>query len=309
MSLPRHDADVLVETDGLSKRYGSITAVDRVSLAVRRGEVYGFLGPNGAGKTTTLRMLLGLVGPTGGTAMVLGHPPGHPAGLARLGALVEAPGFYPYLSGRDNLRVVAHLAGVDRAGIEPALERVGLGRRAKDRFKTYSQGMKQRLGVAAALIKQPELLLLDEPTNGLDPSGMADMRVLLTELSQSGHTVMLSSHLLGEVEQVCHRVGVIARGKLIAQSTVEELRAGGTSLVVRARPLDRARSVAERLLGAERVSVVDGALHLAAEASQAAQVNRELVGAQVEVSELRPAQRSLEDIFLELTGGEDGDRG
>ncbi len=301
--------EALIETHELSKRYGAITAVDRVSLAVRQGEVYGFLGPNGAGKTTTLRMLLGLVQPSGGQARVLGHPPGDPRGLARLGALVEAPGFYPYLAGRDNLRVVAHLAGVDQARVEPALERVGLGRRAGDKFKTYSQGMKQRLGVAAALVKDPELLVLDEPTNGLDPSGMAEIRALLAGLSDAGHTVMLSSHLLGEVEQACHRIGVIARGKLITQSTVEELRAGRTVLVVSARPLDRAQAVARRLLGPERVSVVDGALHLGADGSQAAHINRELVHAEVEVSELRPARRSLEDIFLELTGAEDADHG
>lgn len=164
--------DLLVETRGLTKRYGGrITAVDSLDLAVRRGEVYGFLGPNGAGKTTTLRMLLGLIRPSSGKARVLGEKPGSPEGLSRVGALVESPAFYPYLSGKDNLRVMARYAGVPWWRVDEALMEVELGGRAKDKFRKYSLGMKQRLGVAAALLKDPELLILDEPTNGLDPRG------------------------------------------------------------------------------------------------------------------------------------------
>ena len=293
--------DTLIETRELTKRYGPrIVAVDRVSLTVRRGEVYGFLGPNGAGKTTTLRILLGLVRPTSGTASVLGRAPGDPEGLARVGALVESPAFYPYLSGWDNLRVIARYAGVPKAKIEAALELVELTDRARDKFATYSMGMKQRLGVAATLLKDPELLILDEPTNGLDPAGMADMRALIRRLSSDERTVLLSSHLLGEVQQVCNRVGVISRGRLIAESTVEELRGRG-ALLVAAQPLGRARERAERLLGPERVEVLDGTLRLDTDPATAGRINRELVSANVEVNELRRIERTLEEVFLEMT--------
>src|SRR5688500_12157338 len=211
------DPDLVIETRALTKRYGdAVVAVDGLDLRVRRGEVYGFLGPNGAGKTTTLRMLLGLVRPTSGQATVLGARPGAPSGLARVGALVEAPAFYPYLSGRDNLQVLAGHAGVPRARIDAVLAEVALAGRGGDRTATYSLGMKQRLGVAAALLKDPELLILDEPTNGLDPAGMAEMRELIRSLGEGGRTVVLSSHLMGEVEQVSDRVGVIRAGTLVA---------------------------------------------------------------------------------------------
>jgi len=293
--------DFLVETKDLTKRYGSrIVAVDGVNLMVRRGEVYGFLGPNGAGKTTTMRMLLGLIRPTSGTASVLGRAPGHPESLARVGALIESPAFYPYLSGWDNLRVIARYAGVPKKGIEAALETVDLAERARDKFSTYSLGMKQRLGVAAALLKDPELLILDEPTNGLDPAGMADMRALIRRLGSGERTVLLSSHQLGEVEQICDRVGVISAGCLIAESTVEELRGKG-ALLVGAKPLDRAREHVEQLLGAEQVEVLDGTLRLDTDLAAAGRINRELVGAGVEVTELRPIERTLEEVFLEMT--------
>jgi ABC-2 type transport system ATP-binding protein len=278
--------------------------VDRLNLTVRRGEVYGFLGPNGAGKTTTMQILLGLVRATSGTATVLGRAPGAPESLARVGAMVEEPAFYPYLSGRDNLRVMARLVGVPEHGVDVVLAEVDLLNRAGDRFKTYSQGMRQRLGVAAALLKDPDLLILDEPTNGLDPAGMADMRALIRRLGSGDRTVMLSSHLLGEVQQVCDRVGVIARGSLIAEDTVNELRGRG-SLLVRAEPLSTARESAERLLGPGRVQEQDGTLRLDSDPADAARINRELVLAGVAVSELRPVERTLEDVFLQLTGEED----
>jgi ABC-2 type transport system ATP-binding protein len=293
--------DTLVKTRDLTKKYGSrIAAVDHLDLTVRRGEVYGFLGPNGAGKTTTMRMLLGLIRPTSGAASVFGRSPGHPESLARIGALVESPAFYPYLSGRDNLRVVARYAAVPKSRIEEVLDLVDLTGRARDKFANYSLGMKQRLGVAAALLKDPELLILDEPTNGLDPAGMADMRDLIRSLGSGERTVLLSSHLLGEAEQICDRVGVIFRGRLIAESTVEELRGKG-ALLVGAKPLDRAREHVEQLIGAERVEVLDGALRLDADLAAAGWINRELVGAGVEVIELRPIERTLEEVFLEMT--------
>ncbi|MBA3423411.1 MAG: ABC transporter ATP-binding protein [Rubrobacteraceae bacterium] len=294
----------LVETHGLTKRYGSrITAVRELDLTVKRGEVYGFLGPNGAGKTTTLRMLLGLIRPTSGEARVLGEKPGSPAGLEKVGALVESPAFYPYLSGRDNLRVMARYSGAPRSRIGEVLDQVELSGRAKDKFKKYSLGMKQRLGVAAALLKDPELLILDEPTNGLDPKGMADMRGLIRRLGRGDRTVLLSSHLLGEVEQICDRIGVISKGSLVAEGSIAELR-GRQGLLVRAEPVEEAARIAERLAGVEEVAVADGALRLRTNPDRAAEINAKLVSAGLRVSELRPAGQSLEEAFLELTGGE-----
>ena len=297
------DASLLVETRGLTKRYGGLTAVDDLDLSVRRGEVYGFLGPNGAGKTTTLKMLLGLVRPTDGSARVLDRVPGSPDGLQKVGALVESPAFYPYLSGRDNLRVMARYSGLPNARVGEVLEAVELAGRAKSKYKKYSLGMKQRLGVAAALLKDPDLLILDEPTNGLDPKGMSDMRALIRRLGTGERTVLLSSHLLGEVEQVCDRVGVIHKGELISEGPVSDLR-GGEALLVRAEPLEEAGRIAERLEGVEGVETVDGTLRLTAEPDRAAEINAKLVSAGLRVSEIRPAERSLEDAFLELTGGE-----
>jgi len=220
----------IVSTQRLTKTFGPRTAVDAVDLTVRRGEVYGFLGPNGAGKTTTLRMLLGLVRPSSGRATVHGLPPGDPVAVARTGSLVEGPGFYPYLSGRENLRVLARYRGLGDREVDRVLERVDLTERAGDRFKTYSLGMKQRLGVAAALLGEPDLLVLDEPTNGLDPAGMADMRALLVDVAAGGQTVLLSSHLLAEVQEICDRVGIISAGRLLVESgqTVES----GQGLIV-----------------------------------------------------------------------------
>jgi ABC-type multidrug transport system ATPase subunit len=292
--------DHVIDTRDLTKRYGADLAVDRLALRISRGEVYGFLGPNGAGKTTTLRMLLGLVRPTSGSATVLGAPPGSPAGLARIGAMVEGPGFYPYLTGRDNLRVVAGHAGVPATRIDAALDEVELGSRAGDRFAAYSQGMKQRLGVAAALLKEPELLILDEPTNGLDPAGMAAMRTLIRRLGQGNRTVLVSSHLMTEIEQICDRVGVIRNGSLVEEGTVDDLR-GRARLQVRAEPLDAARRLLGGLPGVERVAVTDGTLRIATDPDGAAAINRALVEAGVAVSELRVERASLEDVFLELT--------
>jgi ABC-type multidrug transport system ATPase subunit len=293
--------DLVIETRALTKRYGdSIVAVDDLELRVRRGEVYGFLGPNGAGKTTTLRMLLGLVRPTSGQAAVLGVPPGSPHGLARIGAMVEAPAFYPYLSGRDNLRVLAGYAGVGDDRIATVLAEVGLSDRAADRSATYSLGMKQRLGVAAALLKDPELLILDEPTNGLDPAGMADMRELIRSLGEGQRTVVLSSHLMAEVEQVSDRVGVIRDGSLVAEGTVEELR-GRAGLGVRAEPGAEAARLIRALPDVDEVTNVDGLLDVTADSSRAPTINRMLVEAGIAVSELYAHKASLEHVFLELT--------
>jgi ABC-type multidrug transport system ATPase subunit len=293
--------DFVIDTHALTRRYGEvIVAVDSLDLRVRRGEVYGFLGPNGAGKTTTLRMLLGLVRPTSGSATVLGEPPGAPAGLARIGAMVEAPAFYPYLSGRDNLRVLARHAGVPENRVAAVLRQVDLSARASDRTATYSMGMKQRLGVAAALLKDPELLILDEPTNGLDPAGMAEMRDFIRSLALGGRTVLLSSHLMGEIEQMSDRVGVIRDGSLVAEGTVDEVR-GRTGLRVRAEPLPEAVELVGGLPGVGAITTVDGVIDVAADSAEAAAINRALVEAGIAVSELSPRRASLEDVFLELT--------
>jgi ABC-2 type transport system ATP-binding protein len=299
------DDSLVIETRELGKRYdGRIVAVDKLSLRVRRGEVYGFLGPNGAGKTTTLRMLLGLVRPTSGGALVLGAPRGSPESLARVGALIESPTFYPFLSGADNLRVLARYSGAPEARIEAALEEVDLAARAGDRFATYSLGMKQRLGIAGALLKDPELLILDEPTNGMDPAGMAEMRGFIRTLGRGRRTVFLSSHLMTEVEHVADRVGVISRGELVREGTVDELR-GRESLWVLAEPVEQAQRVLGAVRGIERVDRLDGALRIAGDLAAAPTINRVLVEAGVSVAELRPERDSLEKVFLELTQGGD----
>ncbi|MEV4538315.1 ABC transporter ATP-binding protein [Asanoa sp. NPDC049518] len=293
-----------VVCEKLTKRYGEVVAVQDLDLSVRAGEVYGFLGPNGAGKTTTLRMLLGLVRPTSGRVLLHGKPPGD---LSGVGALIEGPAFYPYLSGRDNLRVLARYAGVDDRRIDVVLDLVDLSDRARHKFATYSLGMKQRLGVAAALLKDPQLLILDEPTNGLDPAGMADMRALIRRLGAAGSTVLISSHLLGEVEQICDRVGIVARGALVAENTVAEMRSEA-GLRIAAAPVDDAAAWLRLLLGPSAVSVVDGALDVTVSPSRAAEINESMVKAGIAVSELRTRERDLEQVFLELTGGESNGR-
>lgn len=305
----RQAAVPVVVARGLTKRYRSgVLAVDAVDLQVNRGEVYGFLGPNGAGKTTTMRMLLGLIRPTSGSVTVLGQPPGAPAGLSRIGALVESPGFYPYLSGRDNLRVLARYAGVPDSRVEEVLGVAGLSDRAGDTFSRYSLGMKQRLGVASTLLNDPDLLVLDEPTNGLDPAGMADMRRLIARLGAEGRAVLLSSHQLGEVEQVCDRVGVISGGRVIAESTVAELR-GQAELVVVATPLADAARAAAALLGESAVQRRGDALRCQIDPARVGELNRALVRAGVDVTELRRDERSLEEVFLAMTTQEVPDVG
>lgn len=294
--------DHVIQTRSLTRRYGNIVAVDQLDLTINRGEIYGFLGANGAGKTTTLRMLLGLIRPDSGSIDVLGHPAGSAEGLVRIGSMIETPAFWPHLSGRDNLWILAKYVGIPRERIDACLETVDLLARADDAFHGYSLGMKQRLGVAAALLKDPDLLILDEPTNGLDPSGMASMRELIRELGSGGRTVMLSSHLMQEVEQICDRVGIIGNGRLVAEGTVDELR-GTDHLVISAAPVDAAlRSITSLKLSPRREG---DEIHLGLTPGfDIAALNARLVADGIAVRELRRERASLESIFLRLTSPE-----
>ena len=298
-------SEAVVEIRDLTKKYGQLAAVDGVSLTVHRGEVFGFLGPNGAGKTTTLRMLLGLIRPTSGDVTVLGGRPGDPKSLRRIGSLIEGPGFYPYLTGRTNLQTMARYAGVPASSVGPALAAVGLADRAGTSSASYSLGMKQRLGVAAALLKDPELVILDEPTNGLDPQGMRDMRELIVDLGRQGRTVILSSHLMGEVQQICERVAVIDRGRIVREGTVEQLR-GDTELELVATPSDTALATLRALSFVDEVRVDGGRLLVKVGTRHTAEITRALVHAGVAVTGVRRTERELEDVFFDLTTHEGG---
>ncbi|MFI5780029.1 ABC transporter ATP-binding protein [Nocardia sp. NPDC051570] len=295
--------ETVVVTESLTKRYGTHIAVDSIAMTVHAGEIYGFLGPNGAGKTTTLRMLTGLIRPSGGVATVLGCRPGDPRALRRLGVLIEGPGFYPYLSGRDNLRVLARYRGCGPEEVAEALDRVALTDRAEDRFRAYSLGMKQRLGVAAALLGRPDLLILDEPTNGLDPAGMAEMRELITGLAADGHTVVLSSHLLSEVQEICDRVGVLSRGRLLTEATVSELR-GAATLFLRAEPVELAFPAVRRVVGDRSALLTAAGIRVDAGMATAPKVARAVIEAGAELLELRTDEKSLEEVFFEMTKAE-----
>ncbi len=300
--------ELAVEVRRLVKRFGGrVTAVDELDLSVRPGQTFGLLGPNGAGKTTTIRMLLGLVRPDAGVIRVLGLPPGDPSGLRRVGAMGETA-FYPFLSGRDNLRAAARRCQVPDARVAAVLETAGLTARAGDRVSGYSLGMKQRLAVAAALLKDPELLILDEPSSGLDPVGQLEMHQLIQSLAGQGRTILLSSHDMREVEELCSRVAVIGGGRLLAEGTPGQLR-GQARVWVRAEPAGQAAAVVAELAGLEETERAGDMLSLVMREpgpSQVAAVNRQLVEAGLEVSEVRTERRPLRDVFLDLTGGRSG---
>ncbi len=300
-----------VATEHLSKRFRSgQVAVDDMALEVPTGGVYGFLGPNGSGKTTTIRMLLGLVRPTTGQVTLLGHQMPREAHLAlpRVGALVEGPAFHPYLSGRANL---IRLDAMDQTAnpktrggrLDAALERVGLTAAGGKRFRQYSLGMKQRLGIAAALLQPRDLLVLDEPTNGLDPQGTREVRSLLRDLSADGTTVLVSSHLLAEIEQVCTHIGIMSRGQLVLQSRLDDLRdLGATTVTVTTPDTAGAVAVMRRLGLADAITVGTDHVRAALGAVESEELTRALVHADVRVQGLLVAQPALEDLFVELTG-------
>jgi ABC-type multidrug transport system ATPase subunit len=308
--------DAALRTSGLAKRYGDTDVVSELDLRVERGELYGFLGPNGAGKTTTIRMALGLIHPTRGEVHLLGRSVSgseRADALRRTGAMIEEPSFYRFLSGRRNLEAFARAGreGDDVRGrlarIDETLERVGLADAAHKRVRAYSQGMRQRLGIALALLGNPEMLVLDEPTNGLDPSGMREIRQLLRSLADDGTTVFVSSHLLGEVEAVCDRVGVLSRGRLVAEGPPSALRGGGRTIRIEVDDAERAmRAVAS--LGVQATPAPGGLACTLSDSIEPADVNAALVSAGVRVSALVPERRSLEDVFLELVEDHDDPR-
>ncbi|HEY2939342.1 MAG TPA: ABC transporter ATP-binding protein [Gaiellaceae bacterium] len=296
-----HADPYVVEVDGLTKRFGARVAVDGVALRIPRGSAFGYLGPNGAGKTTLIRMLLGLTPPTAGSMRLLGlpMPERRAAALARVGAIVEEPRFHGYLTGRENLSIVAAAREPEaHRRIDPALARVGLAGRADERVRAYSLGMRQRLGVARCLLADPELLILDEPMNGLDPAGMEDFRQMIRGLVDEGRTVVLSSHLLDEVEKTCDAIAIVDRGRVVVQGPIGELTGSASTVIVATSDDLRAQA----LLAGSDVEPVEGGFRVGIEDEQAiAALNRRLVEAGVDVHRLEPERVSLERRFLEIT--------
>ena len=295
--------DLVIQTDALTKRYGHILAVDQLSLEVPRGRIFGLLGPNGSGKTTTIGMLLGLVRPTSGSFSLLGSQTSHADALHRVGAIVEQPYFYPYLSGRRNL---AYFQGISGRGspkeLDDLLEQVGLADRAGDKFQTYSLGMKQRLGLAYTLLGNPELLILDEPTNGMDPAGMAEVRELIRNLGSADRTVLLSSHLLNEVEQICDSVAILSKGKVIAQGAVGDLLHQQEQIRLRTSNDAEAVEILSALDWVDDVRIEGEALIVTAPHDRTSELTAALGKSGVYVAEITPLQQSLEQYFLEVTG-------
>jgi ABC-2 type transport system ATP-binding protein len=294
-----------VEARGLVKQYGDVMAVDGVDLTVEAGDVYGYLGPNGAGKTTVLRMLLGLIRPTAGEVRLFGRDPliAGAAALDGVAGFVEAPRFYPYLSGRKNLELLAALDGRDAAGrIDEALDIVELTARQRHRVGGYSHGMRQRLGVAAALIRDPKLLLLDEPATGLDPAGMRDMRALVARLSLAGTTVLLSSHLLAEVEELCNRVAIVRTGRIVFEGALDDLkRTAGGEWRLRTTDDERAVAVCRAQRGIEHIRPEPLEIRFEGTEDAAAALSVALVEAGLAIRALAPHTASLEDLFFRLT--------
>lgn len=289
----------------VGKRYGKNSAVDSVNLELQAGEVFALLGPNGSGKSTTLNMVLGLVRPTSGSIEIHGQPlSGRPgAALREVGGLVEGPSFYPYLSGHENLRLVAEVRGINRQAVDRVLDTVGLSDRGGDDFDSYSLGMKQRLGIASTLMHEPRLIILDEPTNGLDPEGTLEIRALIPELARQGQTVLLASHLLHEVEQVSDRVAIMRRGRLIAEGAVSDLLSAADQIRVAVGAADRddAATTLKNIEGVRAVeSRADGSL-LVSGTVDPADLNRALVAAGVYASELARVGQTLESLFLAVT--------
>ena len=296
----------VIETKSLTKRFGDIVAVDDLSLEVPRGHVFGLLGPNGSGKTTTMGMLLGLVRPTAGSFRLFGGSKPHREALSQTGAIVEFPSFYPHLSGRDNLAFFQQISGNgDSVELDTLLEKVGLAGRGKDRFHTYSLGMKQRLGLAFVLLGDPDLLILDEPTNGMDPDGMAEVRELIRSLGDGERTVLLSSHLLHEVEQVCDSVAILSHGRLVVQGTVDELvrSLAGETILIRTTDNTKAIELISKLDWVADVTSKDNSILVSAPAERSAEISEVLSRSAVYIATMTIGQMSLEEYYFKITSG------
>ncbi|HLY30148.1 MAG TPA: ABC transporter ATP-binding protein [Ktedonobacterales bacterium] len=294
-----------LRTHDLTKVYESCVAVDHLNLEVRRGEIFGFLGPNGAGKTTTIRMALGLISPTEGRVEILGKDvwAHRPDVLPRVGALIESPALYPYLSGRGNLHAMAALTNTPEARIATVLEFVGLTDRADDRVRTYSLGMKQRLGIAIALLNDPDLLILDEPANSLDPAGIVEMRAMLRNLAALGKTIFLSSHVLAEVQQLCTRVAIVHHGKMITESTIDALVQGVGDFVVRVEQPEMALlALRQQAWGKTARLDPEGRILTPAPEGNARELAQFLVASGFAPMAMNAYEERLEDVFLRLTG-------
>jgi ABC-type multidrug transport system ATPase subunit len=307
----KRSEEVVLSIKGLSKQYGQRMAVNNFNLDVHKGDIFGFLGPNGAGKTTTIRMVLGLITPTAGSIQLLGQDllQNRKRVLPRVGALIETPALYLYMSGRDNLRAVGEvLGGVSNARIDAILALVGLTSRQKDRVRTYSLGMKQRLGIAISLLQDPDLVILDEPANGLDPAGIVEMRDLMHQLSAEGKTVLISSHQLAEIQQICTRVAIISHGSLIKETTIESITKGEGEFVVQLEKVQDALHLVQQQPWGNQASInADGALVTLAPEGKGRNLNLFLVQAGFVPDTLAYETKDLEKIFLELTHNESGE--
>ena len=296
--------EILLRTRGLGKRFGPIVAVRALDLELHRGEVLGLLGPNGAGKSTTLGMILGLIAPTAGNVEILGRDVtrDRTAATRAVGAIIEAPAFYPYLSGRANLEAIGlALGGVSRKRIDELLGLVGLADRATSRYRTYSLGMKQRLGIASTLLGDPPIVILDEPGNGLDPAGQREIRELIPLLAAQGRAVLLASHLLHEVEQICDRVAIVRRGELVETGSVRTILGRDSVVEITVADPTRAAAVLGSLEFVDRTEAEGDRVVVHGDLGRAAEMNRALADAGLYASAIVPRSSSLEDVFLELT--------
>ncbi|MEY4497473.1 MAG: hypothetical protein RLZZ364_778 [Actinomycetota bacterium] len=295
-----------IEVANLTKRYENMVAVQSATFSVPRGTICGFVGPNGAGKTTTIRMLLGLISPTSGEGTVLGHPISEPEKyLASVGAMIEGPAFYPALSGGENLKVLATMGGIPVDRVDELIDLVGLSGRGGDKYKTYSLGMKQRLGIAAALLPQPELLILDEPTNGLDPEGIQEVRDLLKKLATQGTTVFVSSHLLSEIEIISQHIVMLRKGEVVFAGPIEDLLLNQKPMIIVRTEvesdLEKVAAIARE--AGHHVSIRQGEAHIEGPHEWAPILNKQAFGAGITLAQLTPTLPNLEETFFEMTGG------
>ena len=299
-------SDSAIEVIGLTKRYEKLTAVEAATFTVPRGTICGFVGPNGAGKTTTIRMLLGLISPTSGSGTVLGHSILEPEKyLGSVGAMIEGPAFYPALTGAENLKVLATMGGIQIDRVDELINLVGLSGRGGDKYKTYSLGMKQRLGIAAALLPNPALLILDEPTNGLDPEGIQEVRDLLKKLASEGTTVFVSSHLLSEIEIISQHIVMLRKGEVVFAGAIEELLMNQKPMIIVSteNPDDLQKVVAIAVEEGHKASIRHGQAHIEGPHEWAPVLNKKAFAAGITLSELTPTLPNLEETFFEMTGG------